>query len=62
MTLKLAWNFDGTQNTVQFDLNMEFQNIPMVSMEERVCRCDTIDINEQSQHNFALSLNEYYSF
>ena len=55
MTLKLAGNFDVTQNTVHFDLNMEFQNIPMVSMEERVCRCDTIDINEQSQHNFALS-------
>ena len=41
---------------------MKFQKVPMVLMEERVYRCDTIDFDKKSQHNFARINIEYYSF
>ena len=34
----------------------------MVLMEESVYRCDTIDFDKKSQHNFARIKNEYYFF
>ena len=32
---------------------IKFQKVPMVFMEESVYRCDTIDFDGKSQHNFA---------
>ena len=32
---------------------VQFQKVPMVLMEESVYRCDTIDFDKKSQHNFA---------
>ena len=41
---------------------VQSQKVPMVLTEESVNRCDTIDFDKKSQHDFALILNEYFSF
>ena len=41
---------------------MKFHKVPMVLIEENVYRCDTIDFEKKSQHNFARINIEYYSF
>ena len=41
---------------------IKFQKVPMVLMEESGYRCDTIDFDKKSQHNFARIKIEYYSF
>ena len=32
---------------------VKFQKVPMILMEESVYKCDTIDFDKKSQHNFA---------
>ena len=41
---------------------MKFQKVPMVLMEESVYRCDTIEFDKKSQHDFARIQIEYFSF
>ena len=41
---------------------VKFQKVPMVLIEESVYRCDTIDFDKKSQHNFARIQIEDFSF
>ena len=41
---------------------IKFQKVPMVLMEESGYRCDTIDFDKKSQHNFVQIKFEFYSF
>ena len=41
---------------------VKFQKVAMVLIEEIVYRCDTIDFDKKSQHNFARIKIEYYYF